>query len=194
MIRINLLPPEFETAQAKREQQVLFGGAGGVVALFLLIFWFAKTREAAALQQQVAQAEAELGKFQAIVSQIEKIEADKRVLSAKRDLIRNLNRSRLIYPVFFEDLLPIIPADVWVTNIQIADRASGPMRITMNASALSNFAVATWLTNLQMPPNHFSNVELSAISYATNESGQTLSFTLSCTYQHQGAFPLSEFN
>lgn len=193
MIRINLLPPEYDAAQSKREQQVLFGGAGAIIGFFLLIFWFAKTREAAALQHKISEAQADLSKFQAIVSQIEKIEADKRVLSAKRDLIRNLNRSRLIYPVLFEDLLPIIPADVWINNIQIADRGGSPMRITMNSSALSNFAVATWLTNLQQS-THFTGIDLSAISYSNTETSQTLSFTLTCTYQHQGPFPLSEFN
>jgi len=98
----------------------------------------------------------------------------------------------LIYPVFFEDFLPIIPSDVWVTNIQITEQAN-QMKVTMNANALSNFALATWLTNLQQS-THFSGVELGAISYTPTEPGPpTLSFTLTCIYQHQGAFPLSDY-
>ncbi len=173
---------------------MVLGSVCGLVVCFLLLFWFVEARKAARLETQITEAEAELRKYQAIISQIESIETNKKQLTAKRDVIRNLNRSRLIYPVFFEDLLPIIPSDVWVTNVQINDQ-SGSMRVSMNSNALSNFALATWLTNLQQS-THFKDVELtSPISYTTADNGsQTLSFSISCAYQHQGPFPLQEFN
>jgi type IV pilus assembly protein PilN len=195
VIRINLLPPEYEQAQAKREQQVLFGGAGAVIVVFLAAIWMFQARRASALEVKIINAQAELAKFQAIVSQIEKIEQDKTRLTAKRDVIRNLNRSRLIYPVFFEDLLPIVPSDVWVGNIQLVEQGQ-TMKVTMASNALSNFALATWLTNLQQS-RHFSNIDLSAINYSgagENTGIQTLSFTITCQYQHQGPFPLQEYN
>jgi type IV pilus assembly protein PilN len=194
VIRINLLPPEFDAAQAKREQQVLFGGAGAAIVLILACVWIFQARRAAALEVKIVNAQAELAKFQAIVSQIEKIEQDKARLTAKREVIRNLNRSRLVYPVFFEDVLPIVPSDVWVTSIQLVEQGAS-MKVSMNAQALSNFALATWLTNLQQS-RHFSNIDLSAISYSSmSDTGiQTLSFSISCQYQHQGPFPLQEFN
>lgn len=194
MIRINLLPPEYEQAQAKREQQVLFGGAGAVIIVLLATVWMFQARRVQALEVKIINAQAELSKFQAIVSQIEKIEQDKTRLTSKRDVIRNLNRSRLVYPVFFEDLLPIIPSDVWVTTIQLVEQ-SGAMKVTMNSQAQSNFALATWLTNLQQS-RHFSSIDLSAISYATapDTNLQTLGFTITCQYKHQGPFPLQEFN
>jgi type IV pilus assembly protein PilN len=192
MIRINLIPPEFSAIQEKKNQQLLLGTAGSIAAFLLILLWVVKSRQAATLQTQIAQAEADLAKYQSIVSQIERIEADKAQLSAKRDVIRNLNRSRLIYPVFFEDLLPIIPSDVWVTNIQISEQGN-QMKINMNSNATSNFAVATWLSNLQQS-THFSGIDLSAISYTTNDQGTQLSFNITCTYQHQGPFPLSEYN
>lgn len=193
MIRINLLPPEFVAAQDKKNQQVLLGTGGTAITVLLLLFWVIKSRQAAALETKIQESEAELAKFQSIVSQIEKIEQDKAQLSAKRDVIQNLNRSRLVYPVFFEDLLPIIPSDVWVTNIQISEQG-GAMRIVFASNAASNFALATWLSNLQQS-THFSGVELSPINYNSGEtSTQFLSFNITCTYQHKGPFPLSEFN
>lgn len=194
MIRINLLPPEYAAAQKKKEVQVIAGGAGGLVIVFLALLWVVKSSQASNLVKENAKAEEELQKFQAIISQIERIESDKKALTAKRDVIRNLNRSRLVYPVLFEDLLPIIPSDVWVNGINIAE--TGPtMKITMASQALSNFAVATWLTNLQQS-QHFSAVDLSPISYSAggDNANQTLSFTITCTYQHKGPFPLAEFN
>jgi type IV pilus assembly protein PilN len=188
MIRINLLPPEYAEAQARKEQRFIFGSAGGVLVTLLLLFWLVKAKQASALQSDIDKSEAELAKYQAIVSQIETIEADKRQMIAKRDVIKNLNRSRLLYPVFFEDFLPIVPSDVWVTNIGFQEQG-GAFKVTLSCNALSNFALATWLTNLQQSKN-FSGIDLGSISYTNSDSGQTLTFPLSFKYQHQGPFPL----
>lgn len=194
MIRINLLPPEYRAAQARREQRVFLGSAGGVAVITLLLFWMFKARQASALESKINESEAELRKYQAIVAQIEAIETEKKQMMSKRNVIKNLNRSRLLYPVFFEDFLPVIPSDVWVSNIQIQDQTNGSMRVTMTCSALSNFAVATWLSNLQQSPN-FSAIELGSISYSNSElGGQTLSYSLSFGYQHKGPFPLQDLN
>jgi type IV pilus assembly protein PilN len=192
MIRINLLPPEYAAAQRKKESQFIAGTAGGVLVLFLSAFWMIKSAQAATLVKKNVAAEAELKKYQAIIAQIDKIEADKRALTSKRDVIRNLNQSRLVYPVLFEDLLPIIPSDVWVNSIQIQELGDRK-KLVLASNALSNFAVATLLTNLQQS-QHFASIELSPINYSGPETSQTLVFTINCTYKHQGPFPLSEFN
>jgi Tfp pilus assembly protein PilN len=192
LIRINLIPPEFAVAQAQKEQKIIFGASGSLLAMVLISFWFIKTREAAELGRKIAESEKELQRYQAIISQIEGIEANKRQLQAKRDVIRQLNRSRLIYPVLMEDFLPIIPPDVWVTSIQLAETGS-QIKVTMNCNALSNYALATWLTNLQQS-THFSSIDLGGISYANTDQSSILSFSLSCLYQHQGPFPLAEYN
>jgi type IV pilus assembly protein PilN len=193
MIKINLLPSEYAQAQARRDQQLIAISVGSCLFIFLVGFWYLKSKKAVRLEQEIREAEAELRKSQAIISQIEEIETRKQQLMGKRDVIRDLNRSRLIYPVFFEDLLPIIPSDVWINALQIQDNA-GQLRLSMNSFALSNFALATWLTNLQTS-THFSSIDLSPINYTANEQGaQTLSFTINCTYKHNGPFPLSEYN
>lgn len=193
MIRINLLPPEYAQAQSKKEVQILSGSVGAFLVIVLMGFWYIRSKTASNLQQEITEKEADLRKYQSIVSQIETIEQNKRQLLAKRDVIRNLNRSRLIYPVFFEDLLPIVPSDVWVKQVDIQEQGAN-MKVVMASQALSNFALATWLTNLQQS-THFSNIVLSPIAYSnSDQSSQVLSFNITCTYQHQGPFPLSEFN
>jgi len=109
-------------------------------------------------------------------------------------VIVNLNRSRLIFPVFFEDLLPLIPSDVWLLDIHFDKSAGAGADYKLNAKALSNYALATWLTNLEQS-THFSNTKISAISYdngGEEKGGPTLSFQVSFTYQHQGPLPLAE--
>ncbi len=191
MIRVNLLPPEYEAAQAKKEQQLYFGGIGVIAVVILAGIFMFEAHRASALEAKILTAQADLARFQTIVSQIEKINEDKARLSAKRDVIRNLNLSRLAYPVFIEDLLPLIPADAWMTNMTVIDQGSA-MKVSMNSQALSNFALATWLTNLQQS-KHFSAVELSPITYSQREAGgQSLSFTINCVYHHEGPFPLQD--
>jgi len=192
MIRINLLPPEYEEAQKKREQQIIFGGAGAILVTVLMLFFMMQKSRASALAEDVIKAEAQLKEYQATIAQIEQIERDKARLLQKKNVISELNRSRLIYPVFFEDFLPIIPSDVWITSLKFAEKG-GQMAIEMTCSATSNFALAQWLSNLQQS-THFSAIELGTITY-TKVEGQnsTLNFNLNCSYRHQGAFPLAEY-
>ncbi|OVE77257.1 hypothetical protein BVX98_03205 [bacterium F11] len=189
MIRINLLPPEYAAAQAKKEQQIIFGSIGAILFIVLFGFLGIQKQKAASLQKDISEAQADLNKFKAINAQIETIQKSKRQLLAKRDVIKNLNRSRLTYPVLFEDLLPIIPSDVWVNSINLKEKGS-QITLDMRTKALSNFALATWLTNLE-ESKHFSNIDLGGINYSRREEGSaTLNFNISCNYRHQGALPL----
>lgn len=192
MIRINLLPPEYEIAQSQKEQRLILGSLGGILFVILMLVWVVKKNTASNLEEQIAQAETELKSFQIIVAQIQQIEADKNRLAAKSQAIKDLNRGRLLYPVLFEDLLPIIPSDVWITSLQISDQQNGQFRLSMNSNALSNFALATWLTNLQQSTN-FSDIDLGGINYSKNSAGtNTLGFVLNCSYRHTGPMPLSD--
>jgi Tfp pilus assembly protein PilN len=192
VIRINLIPPEYAAAQDKKEQQILLGSSSCFIAIALLVFWFIQSRRASELERKINDADAQLKSYQSIIAQIDTIEANKRQLISKRDVIRNLNRSRLIYPVLFEDLLPILPSDVWVSQIQFSEQGTA-IHISMSLSAISNFSVATLLSNLQQSP-HFSAVDLSPISYTNSETGQILGFSITCNYQHQGPVPLMDGN
>lgn len=192
MIKINLLPPEYAAAQRKKEQQILLGTVGGILVIGLVGFWGGKKARAASLEKEVAQAEAELKKYENIVAQIENIEKNKKRLTGKRDVIRNLNRTRLVYPVFFEDLLPVIPSNVWVRRISIKEEGKRFV-IQMDSNAISNYALATWLTNLEESP-HFKDPTIGPIAYSTPKDGgvPTLSFSLTTSYEHTGPMPLQE--
>lgn len=193
MIRINLLPPEYEAAQRKKEQQIVFGGTGGVILAILLLFWFVKKSTASNLQEKIDRAEAEYSKYQTIIAEIEQIENDKRRKQERLNVIKDLNRSRLVYPVFFEDFVPIVPGDIWMTNVDMTESGGGTIELKYNCKATSNFALASWLTNLEQSP-HFTKVKLGPIRYAKNSEGLTiLEFSLECAYRHQGAFPLAEY-
>lgn len=191
MIRINLLPPEYAQAQAKKEFQIVGIFFFGSVISILIIFYVMKISQARQYDQKIAAAQADLNRYQAIRAQIEDIQQKNQRLIAKRDVIQNLNKSRLIYPVFFEDFLPILPSDVWLTSLSFTE-AGNSLATRMNVQALSNFALATFLTNLNQS-KHFSAVEFSAISYSGTDAAQTLFFSINFNYRHQGPYPLEGF-
>jgi len=197
LIRINLIPPEYAEAQSKKDMQVMMSVFGVIVISIMAAILLAKKYEAQDYQKKIVKAENTLQKYQAIIDKITEIDAKKQKLVAKRDVIVNLNRSRLIFPVFFEDLLPLIPSDVWVTDIRLEKQMGNNYDYRMSSKALSNFALATWLTNLEQSSN-FQNVKIDRISYessaADKDTAPALNFTLTFSYQHQGPMPLSEMN
>ena len=142
------------------------------------------------IDKDIRVSEVQLREFKAVISQMDKINADKSKLIAKRNVIQNLTRNRLLYPVFFEDLLPIIPSDIWITGLTIK-RDGARFQINFDSNALSNFALASWLTNLDQS-KHFSQVSFGPIAYqkTADDRPPTLKFTLTCGYQHVGPYPL----
>ena len=135
MIKINLLPPEYAASQAKKEQRLIFGSLGGFLAFILIFVWMAKESTAGHLTEEIKKQEAELQKYRTIVAEIQRNETFKKTLSAKRDVIKDLNRSRLDYPVLLEDFLPILPdiitflilVSVFVNILLFYLKPSGPI-------------------------------------------------------------------
>ena len=198
MIRINLLPPEYAEAQTRKERNFILAVVGVALSFFLIVVYGFKKAQSADLDRKIIQSESDLKKYQAIVDQIQNIEQQKNKLASKRDVIRNLNSSRLIYPVFLEDLLPLIPADVWVSDFELQRQSGSTLEYRLSSKALSNYALATWISNLEQSV-HFSAVKLDQITYeysGDKEKGAppVLSFSIAFSYQHKGPMPLSKFN
>ena len=123
MIRINLIPPEILAAQEKKEQQILMGVGVGAIAAVVALFWVVKSHQAGTLKEQVRAAQSELEAYRTVDAQIQQIQQEREQLVKKRSVIQEVNQDRLVYPKFFEDLLPLSPADVWFTNLNIEERA-----------------------------------------------------------------------
>jgi len=193
VIRINLLPQEYALTRRKQEFQILCGSVGGFFVFIFLAFLLFKVQHVSTLEKKIVQAKAEEQQYQNILSQIKSIETSKQQLLAKRDVIRELNRSRLVYPVFFEDFLPLIPSDVWLNDINIVEQGQ-QLNVRMTSNAMSNYTLATYLTNLNQS-KHFRDVQFGAISYSkvSPEKPPVLRFSLEFNYRHQGPFPLEEY-
>lgn len=193
MIKINLIPPEYLQARAKKELQIVMTTILGVFVVVLMSFYFIKKAQAASLLTDISNAEIQLRSLQATREEIDRIQAEKQRLMAKRDAIVTLNKTRMLYPVFVDDFLPLLPSDVWFVDVKLISQSGLTLSYSINTKATSNYAVATLLTNLQQSSN-FSNVKIGLISYQNgpSEGETTLTFNLTLTYTRNTPMPFAE--
>jgi Tfp pilus assembly protein PilN len=182
MIRINLLPQEIHAAEAKKQIAAIGIAAAALVVVALLFIGVWRFSKKVALERDLAIAKDELTKYEAIVNQVNSLEQLKNNLKSRGDVINQLLKGRLTYPKFFEDFMMLLPPDIWVGNFNTQPSAD-KLRVDLNASSLSNFAIADWLINLQTSP-YFSEVTLGAINSqeAAENKPPVMTFTISFKY------------
>ena len=187
MIRINLLPREIYAQRAQRQLVVLGMGLGGAVILIFLGYLGLIMKKEADLQKQFAEAKNEEQKYQAIANEVQQLDVKKQQLSNRYSVIQQLVTGTLVYPKFFEDFMALLPADVWIGSLSTTTDPTYGLSVAVSAQALSAFAVADWLTNLQSSPL-CSDVRLGAISVSeeTEGRGSTYSFSMNFVYRRTG--------
>ncbi|MBL0350838.1 MAG: PilN domain-containing protein [Elusimicrobia bacterium] len=186
MIKINLLPREIYADKARRQLASLGVGIGVLVAALLLGFYGLLKKKEISLAKQMNEAKTEESKYQAIANDVQQLEVKKQQLSTRYDVIQRLVTGTLVYPKFFEDFMSLLPADVWIGSLSTSTDSSYGLMVQTSAQALSTFAIADWLTNLQSSPL-CSDVRLGAISVTEDGEGRSVfTFQMNFTYRRSG--------
>jgi len=183
MIKINLLPREVEKKVAVREKKFLvyviaFSVIGGFLALYFL-----KVAQYSHLRKQLRGIEKELVLLETVIKKVDEMEKAKETLAKKLDVIRSLTGNRLFYPRLLDDLARIVPSRVWVTSI-LTKSESDFLTITIEASALDNYAIADFISKLGEAKN-FSKVQLTKIISKERKEGEEVirNFGITCEYR-----------
>jgi len=182
MIKINLLPKEVEKKVAVREKKFLLSiivllVVGGFLGLYSL-----KIGQYTRLKKKAKRVEKELSLLETIVKKVDEIEKSKEALAKKLDVIQGLTGNRLVYPQLFEDLARIVPSRVWLTSL-LTKSESDFLTITIEASAIDNYAIADFITKLSKVKN-FSKVELSNITTRKGKEEVVVkNFGVTCEYK-----------
>jgi len=155
MIRINLLPVRELRRQAlMRRQLYLFGAAVGVVLIGVVLVWWEDMRAVNRLELEKAHLNAELADLKPIVDEVAQLEKRETLLNARLETIKRLRQNQR-GPVRVLDILSRnLPEQAWLEAIE---EASGVYKVI--GYALTNFAVADLLRNLQQSPE-FNAVDL----------------------------------
>ncbi|HRY30586.1 MAG TPA: hypothetical protein P5079_11200, partial [Elusimicrobiota bacterium] len=105
MIRINLLPPEIHVAEVRKQAAIAGGILGSLLVMSMLSYWGTRVMKVRRMEKDLALAQEELRKYQAIVDKVTQLEQTRNQLQARRDVIKQLVKGGLLYPKFFEDFM-----------------------------------------------------------------------------------------
>ncbi|MEW9797374.1 PilN domain-containing protein [Alteromonas sp. CYL-A6] len=188
MAHINLLP--WREKQRQFQKQQYLGGLVAVAAIVGLIFWFVGQ----AIDQQIngqnarnAYLQAEIAKLDTQISEIQKIKESKNAIEQRMALIEQLQASRNVSPVIFDELAKIVPAGVSFKSMQRQGN-----RIEIQGISESNNRLSDFMRRLEAS-SVFTNGELSSI-VADPDSNQAISeYTLTFHISPKLA-PLAEGN
>lgn len=180
MIKINLLPTEELQQFSKERKKILAGLGAGTVGGLLVLIYMTQYLSLKSLERDIAKTNAELVKVQPIVDEVARLEAAKAQVTQRRNVIQGLLSGRLLYPKLMEELMTVLPKDVWLMNLRTTEEGSG-LKLEFSAKSFNNFAIADWIMMMEGNP-HFSNIDLKAITTTAIEKASVLDFGMSCTY------------
>lgn len=182
MIRINLLSEGRRPAAVRKTRGLDLGdrnwtnlaliGAILLGALVTLGYWWHLDRVKKGVQEQVAEAEAEVERLRPILAEVEEFKAKQADLERKIEVITNLKNQQR-GPVRVMDAVSRgLPELLWLERMEV--RAS---QIQLTGKAFNVNAVSNFIENLDKVPE-FQEPVLRRVS----ESGQVYQFTISVEY------------
>ncbi|MBN1823336.1 MAG: PilN domain-containing protein [Endomicrobiales bacterium] len=181
MIKINLLAPD--AIKKEERNEILILAYALIAALFLigLARYGLKYNNYRKLEARITKSQNELQKYEGIVKQVETLQATKTILETKKNVIDALKQGRVTYPRFLEEMLAMMPSNLWFKNMFTTSQPDGKIAIKLDAESLDNYAIADFITSLSLNPD-FEDVVLGPINTTTSDKRTTSVFNLSFNY------------
>jgi len=189
MIKVNLLPPELEPAPSELNPAIIVTPLVLVVSIALFVMY---RQQASLLEEQrneIRKAQNDIKQLEPIIAKVEELEKQKTELNKKKGVIQTLENERLTYPQFMEDLVRLLPSNIWLTNLATISQPNGTdLDVTLGVTALDNYAIADLISNLENS-QIFSNIDLGAIATTpgAQAGAQSMAFQVKTTYKRMMA-------
>ncbi|TFZ43706.1 fimbrial protein [Stenotrophomonas maltophilia] len=168
MARINLLPWRAERRkQRQREFYAMLGMAAIGGLLLSLLIWFYYDRQVSGQMDRNAYLEAEIEKVKEQNKEIDRLDAQKDRLLARKKVIEELQAKRSQMVHLFDALVRTIPDGVVLTALQ----QEGDM-LTLEGRTQSNARVSAYMRNLETS-GWMTNPELSIIQASAADKNAT---------------------
>jgi type IV pilus assembly protein PilN len=193
MIRINLIA-EAQKPKGREKSAPRMQGAGvlgqnilmlGVVALAVLVVawrWYGLASEHRALVAEIARAEQEKERLQAIIKRGEEYKAKKELLQRKIALVSQLKRNQSGPVHLLDEVSKQLPDFLWLDNM-----TESGWTVQIQGKATTYNAVSNFYNNLT-GSRYFENVVLGPITAIP----QGVTFSMSCQFIPQPATPGAE--
>ncbi|MEA3506926.1 MAG: PilN domain-containing protein [Elusimicrobiota bacterium] len=180
MIKINLLPKEIEQKAAARKRGMLIAGIVVLIVAIFIGIYLLRVATLTSINGEIKEVQSELDKLESTVKKVNDIERRKNQLNRKINVIKNLMKSRLLYPIFYEEMARVMTDNVWLTSLNTTT-GEGKLTLSMGVNAADNYAVADFLNALEVSDN-FNNIKFSGITTIGSEEDKVRVFNINCTY------------
>lgn len=181
LIKINLLTSDKIVKEERTEYLTLGYALIVIVAVSLIGMYAAIWTATGKLAKATVAREAELKKYETVVKQVELLQATKKVLETKKNVIDSLRAGALLYPWFMQTLAARTPAGISYRSMNATLTQTGGIAASMDAMALDNYAIADCIGVLSVDPE-FSLVDLGAITAVGAENSSASNFRLTFTF------------
>jgi len=180
MIKINLIPPEY-IERINRKTVIAKAVLAGVLvaAVITLASLWQFTREKT-IGFTLQKRETELAVLQKDVDQVKAIEAQIAEVQRYLNAIASVNKGRLLYSHFLQDLTGDLPSTIWFSNVATTVRG-GTLSVNVALHSRSAHDLAYWINYLETS-GLYSGVEVGGIAIAEDEEGKTLSAPVTFSY------------
>ena len=182
MIRVNLVPQEFLDRELQKQRLVQVSAAASVAAVFFLAVSASHYYTGVKLVRRQVEAEAEFKRLEAIVKQVEELEASAKAVRARLDVIQDLLTARPFYPRFMTRLLEALGEGVYLTSLAISGNPA-ELIVNLNCTASSPEAATAWLRSLSQSA-FFKDPAMGGLSL---KDDGTVTFSMGLKYRPEAA-------
>lgn len=185
MVYINLLPIREIKRHAKALQQLmLFGICFAVVLTLLGMVGFYQASIASQLQKDITSLNAEKQRYNEVLAQIAKLEADRKLIENKIKVIEELKKSSALTVHILDEVANLTPTKrVWLTTLNQTGTS-----LQLSGMALDNQTIAGYMDALKAS-EYIEDVILVSSSQTEFAGSNLKSFQLTCTISVPGATP-----
>ena len=166
MIKVNLVPQEFLDRELQKQRLAQVSVVAGFLAIIFLGVSFSHYYKSVSLEKRLAEAEVEFKRLEAIVKQVEELEAKAKAVKSRLDVIQDLLVARSFYPGFMTDLLKNLGEGVWLKSLNAAGSGTD-LLVTMSCEATGMDAATAWLRQLLVSPT-FKDPVMGSITLASD--------------------------
>lgn len=162
MSQVNLLPPELLARHKTRRLTTLIVGAGALISVVLVGFWFLQSQKLSGINDDIAAQNSTNAGLQAEIEGLQDAQALQEEAAVKQALLTKAFAGELSFSQLLMDLSKVIPSDAYLSSFDsslaaavVPEAAPAPGTTAFSGSftvagAADGFeSIASWLTRLE---------------------------------------------
>lgn len=176
MIYINLLPVrEIKRLNKAKNQIYLVGGLLAGLVLLLLLLLYYQVSNVNALKAEQASIETEKQNYAKILNNIKKLEAERKILLTRIEVIKQLKKSSSLTVHILDEVANLTPSNrMWLKNLSQSGN-----QLSLAGMALDNRTIAKYLDDLEGSP-YINDVRLVTTALEKFADRDLKNFSIAC--------------